>query len=322
MLQASMARRKSDKISFLKTRIWAHACAKEASKNSTPATPYSLSIISSDYLDQARTRLSDQEQLRFPKAIDNARWSRWLRGLRTVTPRTVMALDGIWPGTADVYTIGPTAGPWIKQVTHLPEPGHREIFDEQLNNKAPVPLWASLSTHKQDILAGWETIPKRIWASWTPDKLELNSEWKKLSEEYYKVDLPENYAREKFDKWMAKHNEDYDFTDNSPSIHEYYHGTPPTRPTQIGSRINNWNWWVPNPSHFINYNALCSFLWDYIERAGRTHPLIVLTAMLSVGSNEYMGLPTITKEWLENSLTTYGVSIVEIFDCMPQRRSD
>ncbi|KAB1443551.1 hypothetical protein [Pseudodesulfovibrio senegalensis] len=250
-----------------------------ASNTDGTASTFALSRTSSDYL--AKLAASDKQS--HPKPIDNGRWSRWLRGLRGVEAKIVSALDGLWPGTADIFTYGPPVnGDYLAPA--IWEDWHYELFARDLDQEDNPPLWAAMSGDRNKILTGFKAVAATSWISWTPSKLDSN-ELYKTSFDYHEVMQTEK------DKALLQN-----------SIKAY-----PDNP-------NTWNWWCPEEYHFSNFEALSEFLWSYIEDYENIDPLLILTCMLSVQNYEFDKLDKDYRIQMQSKLNGHGLTLDEILE--------
>lgn len=307
-----MPRPKTTQIDLLRTKAWAHTCARtigEAEKAST----YRLSIESSTFLEKKLDSIPEEERDTYPKSIDNGRWSRWLRGLRGVERKIVLALDNLCPGTANVYDIGPEAGPWIKECGADVDESQTHLYNKHLNQSANIPLWAAMSGKPDEILQAWKNdIPRRMWISWTPGKLRLTDAW--VEWEQYEDPGDEDLGEE-----AELSNREIDYSEGDAIGDRAEFGKRIKRPKQlIRYSPDKWSWWKPNKKHFSSYEALESFLWDYIDGPTSTpigpdtHPLLSFAAMLSVNSADYDSFGWRFRSYLKDSLAPYGLSMEEI----------
>ena len=289
-----MPRPKTTPIDRLRAKTWAVSCAKAASKNSERASTYELSSRSSIFIDNERQKLKQllESQLddesrkvierklsKFPKQIDNGRWSRWLRGLRGVEGQVVTELDGLWPGTASVFEYGPPVnGNDLWQALY--EDWHYDLFKRDLDQEDNPPLWAAMSGDKAKILAGFKAVESTSWISWTPSKLESNALYATSFDyderDYEEYDLP---------KRMLNSYPD------SPS---------------------SWSWWRPGEHHFSSHEALTDFLWSYINDYENIDPLLILTCMLSVQNYDFDKLDWEYRQKLKWKLKDHGLTLDEI----------
>lgn len=136
--------KKSPKIllNLLKTKAWAWTCAYYLSVDEqTPLTAYALT-------QEANKKLL-RKNPNCQYLHDTIRWSRWLRGLRGVSPATVRCL---WEEPQNAYLVGP----WIDDQNMIPGGG------------AFVPLWAALNG-TEDLRKKWKVIPLHAWEGWGPE---------------------------------------------------------------------------------------------------------------------------------------------------------
>ena len=287
----TMPRPKTTQIDLLRTKAWAHSCARMIGVT-TNASTYRLSVESSAFLEKNIDLIPKKERPTYPKNIDNGRWSRWLRGLRGVERKIVLALDALCPGTAKVYDIGPEAGPWIGQCGAIRHESQEYLYRKHLIQSANIPLWAAMKGNTSETLKAWKNIDSKMWISWTPNKLGLTDAWIEWEQHQYPGDCEEAIDPE----W-----EDYE-AEFGPR------GLKPTN--RVTYYPDKWSWWVPNYYHFEDFKALKAFLWRYIT-SNDTHPLLLIAAMLSVGSTRY-DIGWRSEAYLKDFLLPYGVSKEDI----------
>lgn len=288
-----MPRPKTTPIDLLRTKAWAHACARIIG-DTEQATTYRLSIESTSFLKDRIESLPAGDRDTYPKSIDNGRWSRWLRGLRGVERKIVLALDALCPGTAKVYDIGPEAGPWIQECGAVIDISQENLYYKHLIQSTNIPLWAAMKGNSTKTLEAWKNVDPQMWISWTPDKLRLTDAWIEW-EQFQDPGDSEEIADPEWEDFEAEF------------------GSKGIRPKQqFIYSPDKWSWWIPSDYHFADFNALKTFLWEYIT-ANESHPMLLIAAMLSVGSTEYDAIGWRAKLYLKNFLSPYGMSIDDIF---------
>lgn len=176
----------------------------------TNASTYRLSVESSSFLEKNIDLIPEEERGTYPKSIDNGRWSRWLRGLRGVERKIVLALDALCPGTAKIYDIGPEAGPWVDNCCGG-DPNKEFFRDNDLNQSTNIPLWDSMKGDQGKILHAWkDNVPRRMWISWTPSKLRQTDAWIEL--EQYEYPYEDYFTDEEANETYETHKAMYGYS--------------------------------------------------------------------------------------------------------------
>lgn len=307
-----MPRPKTTPIDLLRTKAWAHACARIIG-DTEQATTYRLSLESTSFLKDRIESLPAGDRDTYPKSIDNGRWSRWLRGLRGVERKIVLALDDLCPGAAKVYDIGPEAGPWIEECGAILDFWQEELYTKHLKQTSNLPLWAAMKGNSGEILSAWKSIPLKMWISWTPNKLRLTDAWM----EYQLINNPPHLYDDEDESEPNNHKIDY--SDGDPIADKFEYGKRIKKPKQqFIYTPDKWSWWKPREQHFSSFAALNSFLWRYIDGPTSsipvpdTHPLLSFVAMLSINVSNYDQLGWSIKSYLKDFLAPFGLSIDEI----------